>query len=86
MVDARLVERHPLLGKAIAAEHILSVIVLGKAQLEAVVTDEHRKDYDCTFDAMTHNADGKITIDTLSQDFALVGADITVEQVHTLIP
>lgn len=38
VLDERIVERHPTLAKAIAAEHILDTVITGKVK---VLADEH---------------------------------------------
>lgn len=79
-----MASKHPLLSKAIAAEHILDVVVLGNAPIDPAlikVSEEQRKDFGATFDVLDADKCGSLSLQVMTDLFVSLGADITSEQV-----
>jgi len=83
VLDARLAQRHPLLAKAIVAEHILDTAICGKVSLSGkfTPTEEQIDSFGKSFDLIDTDKSGSISMSELLELFDSLGAEVPNEMV-----
>ena len=84
VLDSRLSQRHPMLAKAIVAEHILDTVISGKVTLSGKFTHsrEQDKNFGEAFDLIDTDKSGEISMSELLALFNTLGAEVPEDMVR----
>jgi len=85
VLEARLSNRHPLLAKAIVAEHILDTVICGKVTLSGKFTHtlEQNESFGNAFDLIDTDKSGTICMAELLALFNSLGAEVAEDMVKS---
>ena len=85
VLDSRLSQRHPMLAKAIVAEHILDTVISGKVTLSGKFTHSREQDktFGEAFDLIDTDKNGVIRMPQLMSLLTYLGAMVSPVQVFS---